>query len=229
MCKNAIEEQECANHFSLSFAHFLCGPIWHHSTRFHEYGSKWDLIRKQTHLQPISSSTWNRSKQSRGNTRPIPTQNVTVQIGPGPVETQPTTVQRTLQDCKESYHNSAQQYLKGMDEPVKSDTLVINDFLLPSCPLSRSELCFLSALASDTDDGLIIVFDGVIDPIRSAAIFAYDFCNGFAACSLATETVAVSWSTPGNSRIRLTALTQRLIYICRLEHRLKICCSSSNA
>ena len=99
-----------------------------------------------------------------------------------------------------------------MDKPVKSDTLVINDFLLPSCPLPRSELCFLSAMANDTDGGLIIVFEGVIDPTSSAAIFAYDFCNGLTACFLATETpFAASWSTSGNSRIRLTALTQRLV------------------
>ena len=39
--------------------HFLPGPIWDRWTRFQEYGSNWDLIQKQTHLEPISSPKWN--------------------------------------------------------------------------------------------------------------------------------------------------------------------------
>ena len=39
-------------------------------TRFHEYVSNWDLIRKKIQLESISSPKWNRSKQSRGSAYP---------------------------------------------------------------------------------------------------------------------------------------------------------------
>ena len=65
--------------------------------RFHEYDSNWDLIREQTHLESINSSKYNRSKQSYGNARPIRTQNVTVPIETGPVDTQSKGKTRNFQ------------------------------------------------------------------------------------------------------------------------------------
>ena len=53
---------------------------------------QWFLIGKQTHMEPISNSGWNRSKQSHGNTWPICTRNVMVAIGTCSVVTQPKTL-----------------------------------------------------------------------------------------------------------------------------------------
>ena len=60
--------------------HFISGSIWNLSNRIHEQRSNCGLIRKQTQLEPISSSMWNRSKQSRGSLRPSRIQNATVLI-----------------------------------------------------------------------------------------------------------------------------------------------------
>ena len=49
-----------ANHCASSFVHFLSGPIWNCSTCFPEYGSNWDLIQKQTHLEPFKAVPWKR-------------------------------------------------------------------------------------------------------------------------------------------------------------------------
>jgi len=71
LAESTRRAEEAPNHFSSGFVHFPFGSIWNHPTRFHKYGYNWEIIRKQTHLEAISNSKWNCSKQSLGNARPI--------------------------------------------------------------------------------------------------------------------------------------------------------------
>ena len=82
LCKTTKAKQKnLANYFSSNFVHFFSLPIWNCSTRFHKYGSNWDLISKMTHLGQSSRFKWNRSQQLNENARPTSTQIATLPNG----------------------------------------------------------------------------------------------------------------------------------------------------